>query len=78
KMDKPTITLEGIQYWDEFGEEGIRWILLQSCPHSDGEFIEMFMSGASYGGPGQYFQQEPHVKRTKRRVLMTQQFGLDV
>ncbi|BBO86736.1 hypothetical protein DSCO28_73020 (plasmid) [Desulfosarcina ovata subsp. sediminis] len=77
-MEKPMIISDGIQYWDEFEEGGVRWVLLQCCPHSDDELIEIFMSGASYGGPGQYFQQKPHIKRTKRRVLMTQRFGLDV
>ena len=41
-------------------------------------FFTGFHNGSSYGGCGQSYCEEPTIRRSKTRVLLTQTYGTDI
>ena len=68
----------GIKYYDDGLASGIAWI---AFPEPLDELTALERSGfypAHYNGPGQPFTRHPDIWSTKRRNLVTQEFGWDI
>ena len=70
---------KGTKFWDKYEDSGLAWWLLENTGHTDEEImIEIGITGAYGRGPGRYFQDAPHFRRNKRRILITQRWGRDI
>lgn len=66
---------QGIKEFSQYGDSGMAWCVLESHV-TDREIRDRWP--AYSGGPGREFTHRAFIRRVKRRVLVTQMFGLDI
>ena len=74
-MISAAMKCQGVREFGNYGDSGMAWCVLESHV-TDREIRDRWPS--YYGGTGREFCARVVIRRVKKRVLVTQMFGLDI